>query len=403
MKYIMVVPDGLTEKPWADEKTPLEVAKTPNLDALAKRGVLGFTRTIPRGFHPGSEIGNMSLLGYDPKVYFTGRGPIEAASKGLELESGDLVFRCNLVTLYATLNNVYMADYSAGHITDQEASELIEHLNEYLGRDDFYFVKGKSYRNLLVWKDGERPKGIESLRLPPPHDIVGKNIFEYLGEQHKPILEILTQSQLLLKDHPVNKKRREKGVPEANSIWLWGQGFMPSLYSFEEAYGVKGGVISAVDLIKGLGRLAGLKVLEVEGATGYLDTNYEGKAQEALRFLREEGDFVYVHIEAPDEAGHSGEFDLKVKAIEDFDQRFLGTLLKGLEELGDWRMLIVPDHPTPLDIKTHCSDPVPFLFVFSSSTGDRRRVFSEREKGDIFIDDATRLVKILFERERFED
>ena len=399
MKYLLIVPDGLTEDPWGSEKTPLEVAHTPFLDDLAGRGIFGFVRTIPQGFHPGSEIGNMVLLGYDPSRYFTGRGPIEAASKGLKLKDDDIVFRCNLVTLYPSISGVYMLDYSAGHISDEEASEIIDTLNKYMSTEDRYFVKGKSYRNLMVWGK-KRPKSVERAELPAPHDIVGKNTVDLLKD--KEILKVLTESQLILKDHPVNKRRREKGEREANSIWLWGQGRMPKFKKIKDLYGIDGAVISAVDLVKGLGVLAGLEVIEVEGATGYIDTNYEGKAEAALDALKRK-DFVYVHIEAPDEAGHSGDFDLKKKVIEDFDRRFLGRLMKGLSEFSDWRLLLLPDHPTPISLKTHSSQPVPFVLVDGRDQRKSEALFSERRKSSNFISDGTRLIKMLFEGCSIED
>ncbi len=402
-KFILVVPDGLTEKPWGDFQTPLELARTPNLDRLSRMGTVGFVKTIPSGFHPGSEIGNMVLLGYDPSSHYTGRGPIEAASLGIEMEKDDVVFRCNLVTLTPYGNHVVMEDYSAGHIEDEDAEKIVEDLNRFVARNGIRFYKGKSYRNLMVWKKSpSRPDEVESVKLPPPHDIVGRSIFQFIEGFSKEILKLITQSQLLLKNHPVNVKRRNEGKKEANSIWLWGQGRKPSFKPFKELYGRDGAVISAVDVVKGLGRLSGLEVVEVEGATGYYDTNYEGKADAALKAL-EEKDFVLVHIEATDEAGHSGDFELKKRVIEDFDRRFLGRLLEGLEKFQRWRMVISPDHPTPLDVRTHTDDPVPFLLVDSDSSTETERSFSERIKGVPIVEDGTDLIRILFEEKNIEN
>ncbi len=402
-KFVLVVPDGMSDEPWGSSETPLEAAETPNLDKLARSGTFGFVRTIPEGFHPGSEIGNMVLLGYDPAKYYTGRGPIEAAAIGVEMEDDDIIFRCNLVTLLPYGKQIFMEDYSAGHIKDEEAAEIIEHLNKFMGQDGKVFFKGKSYRNIMVWKKSpKRPEGIENINMPPPHDLTEKNIFDHLGKEHMEILKLITESQMLLKDHPVNVKRRERGEREANSIWLWGQGRRPNLPPFKEIHGVDGGVISAVDLIKGLAKLSKLDVINVEGATGYIDTNYEGKADAALEFLKDH-DFVFVHIEAADEAGHLGDFDLKKKAIEDFDRRFLGRLLEGLRSFPSWRILISPDHPTPLSIKTHSRNPVPFVIFDSSLPGKGALRFSERVESPVMVKDGTSLIDILFERRKLEN
>ncbi len=368
MKYVVIVGDGMADYPVKDlkGKTPLMVAKTPHMDWLARHGEIGLVRTIPDGFTPGSEIANLSIFGYDPARYYTGRGPLEAASLGVKLQPDDLAFRCNLVTLQSQGKKMFMEDFAAGHITNDEAREIIIDLNSVMGTNDVRFYPGVSYRHLMVLKNGAAQyKNMERLELTPPHDIIGKEIYPFLPDLHgseggDQILTLMNASQRLLANHPVNLARKEKGLNPANSIWLWGQGRSPRMITLRERFEVDGYVISAVDLLKGIGILAGLEILEVPGATGYFDTNYDGKAQYALRGLKEK-DFVYVHVEAPDEAGHMGDSRLKVEAIETFDEKIVGAILKGMDDFQKYKILVLPDHPTPLAIRTHTADPVPYV------------------------------------------
>ena len=369
MKYIVLQGDGMADWPVVElgNKTPLEYARTPNMDQIASLGVLGLTHTIPNGYPSGSDVGTMSLLGYDPSQYHTGRSPIEAASMGVELGPTDIAFRCNLVTLEANANGEeIMADFSAGHITSTEASELIQTINRELGTQELAFYPGVSYRHLLVWHGGK-----EKMQTTPPHDITGQAIVGYLpaGEGSKTLLDLIEQSRGILADHPINKKRQTNGHKPASSIWLWGQGRRPAVPTIHERFGLDGSVISAVDLVRGIGVLAGLEVINVPGATGFLDTNYLGKAEYGLESLKHK-DFLFLHVEATDEAGHMGAADKKVQALEDFDQKVVGTILEGLRDHDEWRVLLMPDHATPVAIKTHSDDPVPFAIL---SSADFRR------------------------------
>jgi|Deesub1362B_J571_1020462.scaffolds.fasta_scaffold00214_29 2,3-bisphosphoglycerate-independent phosphoglycerate mutase len=365
MKYVVIIGDGMADRPLKelDGKTPLQVAFTPNMDKLAKKGILGMVRTIPEGFSPGSDVANLSILGYDPKVYYSGRAPLEAASMGIHLEDSDVAYRCNLVTIkYSkTHTRAIMEDYSAGHISTEEAKELIDSINDALGDDEIKFYPGISYRHLMIWKNGE--VDIECI---PPHDIMGKEIADYLprGKGDEFLRALMERSVEILESHPVNRKRISEGKPPANSIWLWGQGRRPSIPTFQEKYGISGALVSAVDLTKGLGIYAGFEILKVPGVTGYIDTNYTGKAEYSLKAL-ERHDFVYIHVEAPDEAGHSGDLKIKIKAIEDFDTMLVGTLLRGIKTFEDYRILLMPDHPTPLEVRTHTTEPVPFVIYDS--------------------------------------
>ena len=343
-------------------KTPLEYARTPNMDRIASLGLLGMTHTIPSGYPSGSDVGTMSLLGYDPSRYHTGRSPIEAASMGIELEPTDIAFRCNLVTLGKDATGTeIMEDFSAGHITSAEASELIQTINHELGTSELAFCPGVSYRHLLVWHGGK-----EKMQTTPPHDITGQ---AFAGEGSETLLALMQHSRTILADHPVNKKRQADGHKPASSIWLWGQGRRPAVPTIHERFGLDGSVISAVDLVRGLGVLAGLEVILVPGATGFLDTNYLGKAEYGLESLKRK-DFLFLHVEATDEAGHMGAADKKVQALEDFDQKVVGTILAGLRDHAEWRILLMPDHATPVAIKTHSDDPVPLAIL---SSEDLRR------------------------------
>lgn len=343
-------------------KTPLEVAVTPNMDWLASHGIFGLTYTIPDGFPPGSDVGNMSILGYDPTLYHTGRSPLEAASMGVALGPEDIAFRCNLVTLRREKGDTVMEDFTAGHISSEEAAEIIRDLNRHLGGNGIEFYPGVSYRHLMVWRGGK-----ERMKTTPPHDITDKGVNPYLpeGEGAELLRDLMERSETVLAQHRVNSKREERKERRATSIWLWGQGRAPKMPSLKERFGIDGGVISAVDIINGLGVYAGLKRIKVPGITGYFDTNYKGKAEYALRAL-EEKDFIFIHVEAPDEAGHMGDVEKKIKAIEDFDEKVVGTMLEGIDRWQGWRLLLLPDHPTPIVLKTHVPDPVPFV-LFSSA------------------------------------
>lgn len=363
MKYVVVLYDGMADYPVPalGGKTPMMVAKKPNLDSLAQRGEVGLIRTVAPGLKPGSDVANMSVMGFDPMKYYTGRSPLEAASIGIDMTPDDVSLRCNLVTLSEDdkpYEEKTIEDYCADDISTEEAKELIDAVQAQLGNETFHFYPGVSYRHCLIWHGGTTDLG----SMTPPHDITGKVITEYLStsENAKPLIEMMKKSYDILKDHPVNQKRKANGRRPANSIWLWGEGTRPAMGKFEQIYGIKGAVVSAVDLIKGIGRCAGMEVADVPGATGYIDTNFEGKANAALDLL-ERNDLVYIHFEAPDECGHRNEPENKVKAIELIDQRVLPILFKGLEKYDDYKIMCLPDHPTPIVTRTHASDPVPFV------------------------------------------
>ncbi|MBW1824107.1 MAG: cofactor-independent phosphoglycerate mutase [Deltaproteobacteria bacterium] len=378
MKYVILLGDGMADYPIKElgDKTPLKVAKKEAMDAIARGGTLGMVKTIPQGISPGSDIANLSILGYDPKRYYTGRAVYEAASSGVKLGSGDVAFRCNLVTLSEDDGETIMEDYSAGHITTDEARKIINELDQKLGNNEIRFYPGVSYRHLVVWKDGK-----EEMETTPPHDISGKDAASYLpsGEGAEKILQLMDEARKILNDNPVNRERVAALKSPANSIWLWGQGKPISLPSFKEKYGLTGSVISAVDLIKGIGVTLGLSPIKVPGATGYLDTNYLGKAEYALKEL-EKKDFVFLHVEAPDEAAHTGDIDNKIAAIEDFDAKVVKTVLEGMRQFEEYKIMVLPDHRTPIVKKTHTSEAVPFAFCSSASLmkGAKQQVdFSE--------------------------
>lgn len=363
MKYLLILTDGMADYPIAElnNQTPLEYAKTPNIDILAQYAYIGLVKTIPAGFTPGSDVANLSVMGYDPSIYYTGRSPLEAISMGVSLSETDLALRCNLVTLSddEEYENKTMLDYSAGEISSKEASELIYCLQQKLGEEKINFYPGVSYRHLVVWKEAADCK----LNLTPPHDISDRKIASHLpkGDNAGIILNLMQKSQDILKEHPINKERRKKGLKEANSIWLWGEGRKPSLDSFYEKYGLTGSVVAAVDLVKGLGMAAGLKPVTVEGATGSIVTNFRGKAEAAVKELLSGQDFVYLHIESPDEASHQGSLEKKIWAIEQIDKEVVGFIRSVLDHFNDIRIMIMPDHPTPISLKTHTAEPVPFL------------------------------------------
>jgi 2,3-bisphosphoglycerate-independent phosphoglycerate mutase len=373
VKYVVIIGDGMADRGLKElgGRTPLEQAFTPNMDKLAREGTVGMVRTVPRGLHPGSDVANLSILGYDPGAYYTGRAPLEAASIGVKLGERDVAYRCNLVTLgfNKEKTRASMEDYSAGHISTEEARVLMEDLNAEIGSKDVSFYPGISYRHLMVWAGGEA--GPECT---PPHDIIGKEITDYLplGPGCEFLKGLMVASLGVLERHEINRKRVEGGKRPANSIWLWGQGRKPSLPLFSEKYGLKGAMVSAVDLTKGLGIYAGLEILNVPGVTGYLDTNYAGKAEYSLKAL-ERVDLVYIHVEAPDEASHSGNYKDKIRAIEDIDALVLGTILRGMRAFEDYRILLMTDHHTPVELRTHTDEPVPFV-IYDSRFKRRNRV-----------------------------
>ena len=368
MKYIIVLGDGMADRPVKNlgGKTPLQVAKKTNMDYIAQNGCCGMLKTIPGDMPPGSDTANLSVMGYDPLRFYSGRSPLEAASMGIDLKPDDVAYRMNLVSLFVDkdYDGAMMADYSADEITSKEAAELVQYLSENLRLPRNIELKsGVSYRNLLVMRQGKT-----GALLTPPHDISGKYIKKYLpdGENAALILDIMQRSYELLKDHPVNIEREINGLKPANSVWLWGEGTRPALIPFEQKTGLKGAVISAVDLIKGIGKCAEMKVIEVPGATGTLSTNFSGKADAAIRALQNGYDFVYVHIEAADECGHRNELNGKIKAIELIDDRVVGPIMRAMETQGEqYAIAVLPDHPTPMDINTHTRDPVPFV-IYSS-------------------------------------
>ncbi len=368
MKYIILLGDGMADRPHGElgGKTCLQAARTPNLDQLATLGEVGMVHTVPDGFSPGSDVANLMVMGYDPRKYYTGRSPLEAASIGVELGPEDVAFRCNLVTLRISGGksptgvkgrHAIMEDFSAGHITTQEARLLVEEIDSKLGTDRIRFYPGVSYRHLMVWKGGK-----DKIECKPPHDIQDKDVQDYFprGDGDETINSLMEASVDILSAHPINKARLENGKRPANSIWLWGQGSRPSMPTFREKYGLEGAMISAVDLTKGIGIYAGFEVITVPGATGWLDTNYVGKAEHALWALKTK-DFVYVHVEAPDEAGHTGDLKNKIKAIEDFDEFVVGNIIHGMKQFDEYRIMALPDHPTPIELRTHSADPVPFV------------------------------------------
>lgn len=373
MKYVVVLYDGMADYPVEalGGKTPMQKANKPIFDSLAKRGEVGLVRTIGEGLKPGSEIGNLTVMGYDPRKYFTGRSPLEAISIGVKMADDDISLRCNLVTLSDEENydDKTMVDYSAGDISSEEAAKIIKTVQQNFGGGEFDFYSGVSYRHCLIFHKGTTDLGT----MTPPHDISGRVVGSYISTSPnaQKLTSLMRKSYDLLKDHPVNIERIKQGKRPANSIWLWGEGTKPTLPPFSELYGVKGTVISAVDLLKGIGIAAGMQTPEVEGATGYIDTNFEGKAIAAVDALKKDCDFAYIHIEAPDECGHRYEPENKVKAIEYIDSRVLPIVIKGLEEIGeDYKIMILPDHPTPLSTRTHASDPVPYMIYQKSKEKD---------------------------------
>ena len=399
MKYIILVGDGMGDYPIAElgGRTPLEAAAIPHLDQLARQGELGCARTIPKGMDPGSDIANLAIMGYDPARYHTGRAPLEAAALGVKLGPEEVAFRCNLVTLRQDEIGLIMEDYAAGHISNEEAKELILALDQALGKDGRRFYPGVSYRHLLVWQEGRA-----DWRTYPPHDWTGHDVtqlMEWDGPE-RPLWELIRESWAVLKDQEVNNRRAAQGKRPATSIWLWGQGRPPQLPTLKERFGLTGAVISAVYLIRGIGLYAGLQPILVPGATGYLDTNYAGKVAAALEALKTR-DLAFIHVEAPDEAGHSGELQLKMQAIADFDAKVVGPLMAGLKELGDHRVLVLCDHYTPISVRTHTAEPVPFVLFDSRKPADQLQFYTEndaREAG-LVLEQAADLLPRLLEKQ----
>ncbi|GFO56266.1 putative 2,3-bisphosphoglycerate-independent phosphoglycerate mutase [Geomonas sp. Red276] len=399
MKYVVLLGDGMSDQQIAalDGKTPLQAAKTPNMDYIAQRGVLGLAKTVPAGYPPGSDVANLSMFGYDPASCYTGRSPLEAASMGVSLGPDDVAFRLNLVSLDARGGRLIMEDYSAGHITTADGRELVEDLQRQLGDDEFSFHPGVSYRHLMVWHGGK-----EQIKATPPHDITGQDILSYLpsGEGADKLIYLMNSSQMIFNNHPQYKRRAAKGELPANSMWLWGQGKAPAMDRFADKFGLTGAVISAVDLIKGIGVYAGLDIINVPGATGYLDTNFQGKAEAAVAALKDH-DYVFVHVEAPDEASHSGKLDDKIKAIECFDELVVGPVLEGIKQYGEYRVLCAPDHPTPVSLMTHTSDPVPFV-LYSGEQQAKAGVegYSETSAAatGVVVEEGYRLMEMLLKK-----
>ncbi len=392
MKYIVLVGDGMADYPIKElgERTPLEVARTPHMDFITQAGRLGRVKTIPPNITPGSDVANISIMGYDPKEFYTGRGPLEAANLGIELAEDDVAFRCNLVTVSGDT----LTDYSAGHISSQEAAILIKFIDEKLGTNRIRFYPGVSYRHVMLAKRGVE-EHLEDLKCHPPHDITGQGISKNLprGDGAQTIIALMQESRQILQQHEINLVRLDLKENPANMIWLWGQGQKPSMPKFQDKYGVSGSVISAVDLIKGMGRILGLQVIDVPGATGYYDTDYQGKAKAALKSLQER-DFVFVHVEAPDEAGHNGDLREKITAIERFDQLVVGTILQGFKKKKDFRLLVLPDHATPISLKTHTADIVPFAIFGKNVTAGGSAGYNEREaqKSDFYFEQGHELM-----------
>ncbi len=403
MKYVVVLGDGMADYPLPalGGKTPLQASRKPTIDELAKKSEVGLCKTVPEGMKPGSDVANMSVLGLDPREYYTGRSPLEALSIGIPLQATDVTLRCNLVTLSDEENyeDKRMLDYSAGEISTEEARELIGYLKQYLDDERMTLYTGVSYRHCLVVKKGETGND-----LTPPHDISDRPIAAYLpkGPEGEKYLEMMKRSYALLKDHPVNKKRIAAGKNPANSVWFWGEGTKPAPVNFEEKFGLKGGVISAVDLVKGIGILAGMEIIDVPGITGNWDTNFRGKAMAAANALKSGLDFVYIHMEAPDECGHHGDIEKKIYSIEQISEVVIKTLLQEFSGMGEpFTMLICPDHPTPIALKTHVSDPVPYLLYRSDEgKGNGAAAYdeTEAEKTGVYVPQGHTLMQKLLKR-----
>lgn len=404
MKYVVILCDGMADYPVPalGGKTPMMCANKPHIDALAQKGEVGLVRTVAAGLKPGSDVANMSVLGFDPKEYYTGRSPLEAASIGVDLKDTDVTLRTNLVTLSDEPNyeEKTMVDYCAGDISTAEAAEIMKDVEAHFGNEMFKFYAGVSYRHCLVWSNGTTDLG----NMTPPHDISGRVVGEYLSksENAKPLIQMMKDSYAFLSEHPVNKKRIAEGKRPANSIWMWGEGKKPMLSAFYDLYGKKGAIISAVDLLKGIAKCAKMEAPEVEGATGYIDTNFEGKAHAAVDALKNGCDFAYIHLEAPDECGHRNEPENKVKAIEMIDSRVLPIVLDGLQEIGeDYKIMVLPDHPTPIVTQTHAADPVPYLIYHKTNEKQGVETINEEtaKNTGVFLENGPDIMRKFLEEE----
>ncbi|MFA5116776.1 MAG: cofactor-independent phosphoglycerate mutase [Candidatus Omnitrophota bacterium] len=400
MKYILLVGDGMADYPIEElgKRTPLEAARTPNMDFIARQGRMGRVKTVPDKMTPGSDVAIISIMGYEPARFYTGRGPLEAANLGVELGPDDVAFRCNLITAAEDK----LLDYSAGHISSKEADILMRSVQDKLGSDAIKFYSGVGYRHLMVFKDA-RGLDLDKLLCKPPHDILGQSIDKNFpkGNNAELIIKLMRQSRDFLGGHEINSIRIDLKENPANMIWLWGQGKKPDMPTFKEKYGVDGSVISAVDLIKGMGRILGLDVINVPGATGYYDTDYKGKANAALNALKDK-DFVFVHVEAPDEAGHNGDLREKITAIERFDQMVVGAILEAYKRKRNFRIMVLPDHPTPVALRTHASDPVCFGILGKDIFGEGFSGYSEKEaqKSSLYFDKGHELMEYFIKGEK---
>lgn len=395
MKYIIVLGDGMADEPLEQlgGKTPLAYAKTPWMDEISKKSEIGLAKTIPDGMKPGSDTANLAVLGYDPKQYYTGRSPLEALSIGVDMEEKDIAIRCNLVTVSddsLPYEEKTIVDHSSSEISTEDAAVLLDAVREVLEDDVYQFYLGTSYRHCTIWKEGD------VVELTPPHDILGKVIGEYLPDDEI-LREKMKRSYDILNHHPLNEERAKKGLNKANSIWFWGAGTRPALDSFAGKFGKKGAMISAVDLLKGIAVGAAMTNIEVEGADGTLETNYEGKASAAVKAVTEDGsDFVYIHVEAPDEMGHQGSIERKVKAIEYLDGRVIGPVYEQMKKSGEgFRLLVMPDHPTPIRTRTHSSDPVPYMLYDSTAEQDHEWDYNEKEAKESghYLDEGYTLIR----------
>lgn len=379
MKYVIVLGDGMADEPIAQlgDKTPLEYAQTPNMDSLSKKAEIGMVHTIPDGMNPGSDTANLSVLGYDPKIYYSGRSPLEALSIGVPMENTDIALRCNIVTISeedVPFEQKTIIDHSASEISTEDCAVLLKAVADEMANEEFQFYVGTSYRHCLIWKQGR------VIQLTPPHDVLTQVIGQYLPAEEK-FRKMMERSYEILVNHPINIERKKQGLNPANCCWFWGAGTKPALTSFEEKTGKKGMMVSAVDLLKGIAVGAGMGVAQVEGANGGLHTNYEGKVDAAVKALLEDGyDFAYIHVEAPDEMGHQGSVERKVQAIEYLDTRVIGPVVKRLKEQGtDFRLLVLPDHPTPIRVRTHTAANVPYMLYDSTDEKKENRNYNEKE------------------------
>lgn len=400
MKYLVVLGDGMADEPIEEigGKTPLMYADTPAMDALAHKSEVGLAHTIPQGMKPGSDTANLAVLGYDPQKYYTGRSPLEALSIGIPMKETDIAIRCNIVTLSdddKPYEEKTIIDHSAGEISTEEAAVLIEAIQQKMNSDTYQYYVGTSYRHLTIWDGGK------VVELTPPHDVLGQRIGAYLPEDEK-LRQMMRESYDILNNHPINLERARKGLNKANSLWFWGAGTKPVLDSFQGKYGKRGAMISAVDLLKGIAVGAGMHNIDVEGADGTLETNWEGKARAAVKALLEDGyDFVYIHMEAPDEMGHQGSLERKIKAIEYLDSRVLTSVVKSLDKSGEaYRLLLMPDHPTPIACRTHTSHPVPYLLYDSRKDLGFFGLYNEEDAGKsgVIVEQGYTLMSKLLER-----